>query len=395
MSTLVSAAEPSGGSPTPRTATGRRAGFFGGPRGRPELYSSYRQEQALFNTRAKALGAAVLVVLAVLLPLNVSDDVLRILGLGLVLAIGGIGLNLITGYAGQISLGHAFFVGVGAYTASVVAGDPEGRALGLGITFIPAWILAAGAMAALCGVIVAPLATRLRGLYLAVVTLGLVFLGTYIFTERGSVTGGQGVGREAPRPILFGDDLTLDSAFTSDQKLYWFFLALLLIGALAARNIARSRVGRAFGAIRDRDIAAGVMGVDLARYKLIAFTVSSFYAGVCGSLLFVANRHFGPEQFGLIMSIQFVAIVFIGGAATISGTIMGALLIASLPRISSEMAHFVPYISTAPNVSPNIYEVEAILYGGLIVAFLLFEPRGLFGIWLRMRMYWKSFPFTY
>lgn len=395
MSTLVSTAGPESGSPTRRTATGRRAGFFGGPRGRPELYSSYRQEQALFNTRAKALGAAVLVVLAVLLPLNVSDDVLRILGLGLVLAIGGIGLNLITGYAGQISLGHAFFVGVGAYTASVVAGDPEGRALGLGITFIPAWILAAGAMAALCGVIVAPLATRLRGLYLAVVTLGLVFLGTYIFTEWGSVTGGQGVGREAPRPILFGDDLTLDSAFTSDQKLYWFFLALLLIGALAARNIARSRVGRAFGAIRDRDIAAGVMGVDLARYKLIAFTVSSFYAGVCGSLLFVANRHFGPEQFGLIMSIQFVAIVFIGGAATISGTIMGALLIASLPRISSEMAHFVPYISTAPNVSPNIFEVEAILYGGLIVAFLLFEPRGLFGIWLRLRMYWKSFPFTY
>lgn len=395
MSTLVSTAGPESGSPTPRTATGRRAGFFGGPRGRPELYSSYRQEQALFNTRAKALGAAVLLVVALLLPLNVSDDVLRILGLGLVLAIGGIGLNLITGYAGQISLGHAFFVGVGAYTASVVAGNPEGRALGLGITFIPAWILAAGAMAALCGVIVAPLATRLRGLYLAVVTLGLVFLGTYIFTEWGSVTGGQGVGREAPRPILFGDDLTLDSAFTSDQKLYWFFLALLLIGALAARNIARSRVGRAFGAIRDRDIAAGVMGVDLARYKLIAFTVSSFYAGVCGSLLFVANRHFGPEQFGLIMSIQFVAIVFIGGAATISGTIMGALLIASLPRISSEMAHFVPYISTAPNVSPNIYEVEAILYGGLIVAFLLFEPRGLFGIWLRVRMYWKSFPFTY
>src|SRR5699024_3240071 len=109
-----------------KAAGGRRTGFFGRPRGRPGLYSSYRQEQALFNTRAKAVGAALLIVIAVLLPLNVSDDLLRILGLGLVLAIGGIGLNLITGYAGQISLGHAFFVGVGAYTASVVAGDPEG-----------------------------------------------------------------------------------------------------------------------------------------------------------------------------------------------------------------------------------------------------------------------------
>lgn len=362
---------------------------------RPELYTGYGREMGLFNTRAKWVGVLALVAVAAVLPMLVADDLLRILGTGLVLAIGAIGLNLVTGYAGQISLGHAFFVGVGAYASSAVAGDPEGRTLGFGVTFMPAWILAGGVAAALCGVIVAPLATRLRGLYLAIVTLGLVFIGTYVFNAWADLTGGPGVGREAARPILFGDDLTRDSSYTSEQKLYWLFLVLLLIFALFARNLARSQVGRAFAAVRDRDVAAGVMGVNPSRYKLIAFTVSSFYAGVCGSLLYVANRHFGAEQFGLLLSIQFVAMVLIGGAATISGSIMGAMLIAALPRISSELTNYATFISTSPVEHPNVFETEAVMYGVLIVAFLLFEPRGLFGLWHRIRTYWKSFPFSY
>lgn len=362
---------------------------------RPELYTDYGQETALFNTRAKWVGVVAVIAVAAALPMVVADDLLRILGTGLVLAIGAIGLNLVTGYAGQISLGHAFFVGVGAYASSVVAGDPGGRVLGFGVTFMPAWILAGGVAAALCGVIVAPLATRLRGLYLAIVTLGLVFIGTYIFTEWGELSGGPGVGREAARPILFGDDLTQNSTFTSEQKLFWLFLVLLLVFALFGRNLARSQVGRAFAAVRDRDVAAGVMGVNPARYKLIAFTVSSFYAGICGSLLFVSNRHFGPEQFGLLLSVQFVAMVLIGGAATISGSIMGAMLIAALPRISGELTNYLTFISTSPAEHPNVFETEAVMYGALIVAFLLFEPRGLFGLWVRIRTYWKSFPFSY
>ncbi|WP_203338298.1 branched-chain amino acid ABC transporter permease [Nocardioides limicola] len=364
-------------------------------RGRPELYTSYRQEMALFNTRPKWGGVVAIMAVAVLLPFFVADDLLEVIGLGLVLAIGAIGLNLVTGYAGQISLGHAFFVGVGAYTAAFIAGNPEGRFLGLGINILPVWVIAAGLVAAACGAIVAPLATRLRGLYLAVVTLGLVFMGQYIFNEWRSLTGGPGVGRDAARPILFGNDLTRNSDFSSDQKLYWLFLVVLVIMALAARNLARSRVGRAFQAVRDRDVAAGVMGVNLARYKTIAFTVSSFYAGVCGSLLFAATRHMDPDKFGLVLSIQFVAIVLIGGVATISGSIMGALLIASLERLSSALAHQVGFISTSPTQQPNMFTVEAIFYGSLIILFLLFEPRGLFGIWHRIRVYWKSFPFSY
>ena len=363
--------------------------------GRPTLYTSYGQEMALLNTRAKQLGVLAIIAVAAYLPLTLEDDLLALLGTGLVLAIGAIGLNLLIGYAGQVSLGHAFFVGVGAYTAAVLAGDPDGRYLGFGVSEAPVWIVAAGVVAALFGVVVAPLATRLRGLYLAVVTLGLVFIGQYFFAEWREMSGGPGIGRESAVPVVLGNDLTRDGAYTEEQKLFWLFLVVLVIMALLGRNIARSRIGRAFAAVRDRDIAAGVMGVELGRYKLIAFTISSFFAGVCGSLLYAASGQFSPEQFGLLLSVQFIAMVLIGGVATISGSIMGALLISMLPRLSSELPGFLPFVSSSPTDHPNVFEVEVGLYGALIVAFLLFEPRGLYGIWLRIRTYWKSFPFSY
>lgn len=364
--------------------------------GRPELYTSYRRDMALLNTRSKALGLAVVLLVAAMLPLNLSDELLKIAFVGLVYAIGAIGLNIVTGYAGQVSLGHAFFVAVGAYTAAVLSGDPDGRHLGYGIDFMPLWLLAAGAVAALCGAVVAPLATRLRGLYLAVVTLGLVFIGHYFFAEWDSMSGGSAVGREAAAPAIFGIDLGVDGeTYTEEQKLYWLALVVLIVFGVLARNLVRSRIGRAFAAVRDRDVAAGVMGVNLARYKLIAFTVSSFYAGIAGALLYAGSGHFTPEEFSLLMSVQFIAIVLIGGVATISGTIMGAMLIAFLPKIASELPDLMPWISASAVEHPNIFEVERVMYGVLIVAFLLFEPRGLFGIWHRIRTYWKSFPFSY
>ena len=364
--------------------------------GRPQLYTAYSQDMALFNTRSKWVGVLLIGLVAAVVPLGTPDDWLRLLATGLVLAVGAIGLNLVTGYAGQVSLGHAFFVGVGAYTAAVMSGDPDGRYYGFDITFIPFWILGAGAAAALCGAIVAPLATRLRGLYLAVVTLGLVFIGEYFFAEWQDMSGGPNVGREAARPILFGADLSTDGAYTEEQKFYWLALAVLVIFALLARNLARSRTGRAFAAVRDRDVAAGVMGVNLGRYKLTAFVVSSFYAGVCGSLLFVLDGHMTPEEFRLDLSVQFIAIVLIGGAATISGSIMGALLIAMLlPKISEILPDYVPFLSESAIEHPNVFEFQTAMYGVLIIAFLLFEPRGLYGIWHRIRTYWKSFPFSY
>jgi branched-chain amino acid transport system permease protein len=365
--------------------------------GRPDLYTSYKQDMALLNTTPKKVFIGVLLVIALVLPFSVEDDVLQLLATACVYGIGAIGLNIVTGYAGQVSLGHAFFVAIGAYTAAVLSGDPDGRVLGLGVTEVPVWLLAAGLLSAVAGALVAPLAVRLRGLYLAIVTLGLVFIGQFVFREWTDLAGPPDIGRPAPVATLFGVRIDQDSAsLTRVQQLYLLMLVLLVIFALLARNLARSRTGRAFAAIRDRDIAAAVIGVNLTRYKVIAFAVSSFYAGVAGALLYVIPQTFTAGNFNLLMSVQFIAMILIGGVATISGSIMGALFITLLPRITSELPAVLPFITdSATGGGITVVQVEAILYGLLIIGFLLFEPRGLFGIWIRVRNYWKAWPFSY
>jgi branched-chain amino acid transport system permease protein len=365
-------------------------------RGRPAFFRTYAQDLALFNTRPKQAGVAVIVLVALALPFLVTDPILRTLATAFVLAIGALGLNIVTGMAGQVSLGHAFFLGIGAYTAAAISGDPDGRTVGLGITNLLVWLPAAGLMAALAGALVAPLATRLRGLYLAIVTLGLVFLGEHIFSEWESLTGGAGVGRPAATPVLFGYVFDQDGEFlTKYQNLYLLTLVLLLIFALLARNLARSKVGRAFAAIRDRDMAAELMAIDLPRTKLLAFTISSFYAGCAGAMLYTITGFFDPRSFNLLLSVQFIAMVLIGGAGTVSGTIMGALFISLLPTLTQRLPDYLTFISRQVTETPNAFQVESILYGLLIVVFLLFEPRGLFGIWVRIRNYWKSWPFSH
>jgi branched-chain amino acid transport system permease protein len=365
-------------------------------RGRPLLHTSYGSDMALLNTMSKKVGVGLLILVALALPFVLEDRWLALLATCCVAAIGAIGLGLVTGYAGQVSLGHAFFVGIGAYTAAYISGDPAGRTLGLGITNILVWLPAAGLVALLAGVLVAPLATRLRGLYLAIVTLALVFIGQHIFGEWSDLTGGTGVGREPATLDLFGYNLAApDSVGTKDQKLFWLMALLLVVFALAARNLARSKVGRAFTAIRDRDIAAGVIGVNLARYKTVAFAVSSFYAGCAGALLYTIVGFIDPSSFNLLISVQYIAMVLIGGAGTISGAIAGAFFISLLPTITRELQPLVPFISTEPSRIPNVFQVETILYGLLIIGFLIFEPRGLFGLWIRIRSYWKSWPFSY
>jgi branched-chain amino acid transport system permease protein len=166
--------------------------------------------------------------------------------------------------------------------------------------------------------------------------------------------------------------------------------------AVGGRNLARSAIGRGLAAVRDRDIAAAIVGVGLLKYKVMAFTISSFYAGVAGALFFMVTGFVTPESFNLLLSVQFLAMVLIGGAATISGSIMGALFILTLPRIVQEFAHYVPYISPgATGGILTVFQLEAILYGLLIVIFLIAEPRGLYGIWLRFRNYWTGWPFSY
>lgn len=364
--------------------------------GRPGLYTAYSQQVRLLNTRPKLLAVGVIVLLSFVLPWLVPDETLSLLGVAMAASIGAIGLNIVTGYAGQVSLGHAFFLAIGAYTASAVSGAPDDDTIGFGITNVLVWLLAAGLVAAVFGVLVAPLATRLRGLYLAIVTLGLVFLGEHIFAEWQALTGGAGVGRPGPVPTLFGVELNSSGdVLTSDQKLYLLMLVSLVVFGLLARNLARSKVGRAFAAIRDRDIAAEVIGVNLTRYKVIAFAVSSFYAGCAGALVYTITGFIEPSSFNLLLSVQYIAMVLIGGVATIAGSIMGAFFITLLPALTRQLPTVVPFISDDASSPLNVFQVETVLYGLLIIGFLIFEPRGLYGIWIRIRNYWKAWPFSY
>lgn len=391
-------------SPSPRPASVATAP---GPtrhrpvRGRPRLRTSYAQDLALLNTPAKRRSTIALVVVSFLVPFLVTDDLLLVFTLGLIASVGTIGLNLVTGYAGQVSLGHAFFIGVGAYTGAILGGSEDASVLGYGLPML-VWLPAAGLVAALLGALVGPIAVRLRGLYLAIVTLGLVFLGDHVFREADSLTGGPGVGRRGAQLEILGIDfnasgMLLGLEISRAQRQFFLALVFLIVFAVLARNLTRSGVGRAFAAVRDRDVAAEVIGIDITRTKMLAFALSSFFAGVTGAMYYAVIGVFEPGAFGLLLSVQYLAMVLIGGVATISGSIMGALFITALPRISQELAHVVPFISESATGGGllSVFQLEAILYGLLIVGFLIFEPRGLYGIWLRIRNYWKGWPFSY
>jgi branched-chain amino acid transport system permease protein len=172
-------------------------------------------------------------------------------------------------------------------------------------------------------------------------------------------------------------------------------LVLLVLFALAARNVARSRIGRAFAAIRDRDIAAGVMGINLARYKTVAFALSSGYAGCAGALLFCITGYLTPDNFNLALSVLAIAMVLVGGAGTISGAVLGAFFFTLLTPVTRALPSIVPFVTDDATKTPNVFQLQTVAYGALIVVFLIFEPRGLHGLWVRLRTYWKSWPFSY
>jgi branched-chain amino acid transport system permease protein len=318
-----------------------------------------------------------------------------------VYAISGIGLNIISGYAGQISLGHALFMGIGAYTAALLGGSPTNLVRGYELDLL-IWLPMAGIVPALVGWLIAPIAARVRGLYLAILTLGLLFVGEHILKEMKWLTGGSGLGRKPAEPTVLGLEIwsrrtVFGTELSAVGSFYLFALVLLVVLAILARNIARTRQGRAFSAVRDRDIAAEVMGVPLLRTKRLAFTLSSFYAGIGGALLTIIFGFTTPERWNLLLSIDFLAVVLIGGAATITGPIIGAAFVVLMPRFIETFAGSLPFISTTVGGSGilNVFQLQRLLFGAMIVLFLVLEPRGLFGVWIRVRNYFKAWPFSY
>jgi branched-chain amino acid transport system permease protein len=355
---------------------------------RPWLTTEYEHGLRLLPTRATWCWAVVLAALWLVVPMQASDFTLTVLTLAGIFAVGGLGLNLLTGYTGQVSVGHAFFMGVGAYSAAHFGGD---QGLPLWVWF-PLAALIGGAI----GGAVGPFALRLRGNYLAIVSVGLLFIGLHVWNNFESVTGGND-GVSAVPPMSLGsidvNDLHLfGRVYSRYQTWFWFTWALVAVFALLCKNIVRSRPGRAMQAVRDRDAAAAVVGVNLARYKVGAFILSSALGALAGGLQFAYVQYASPGEWGLARSVQFIAIVVVGGAGTIYGPILGALLIGGLPNVVDRFVADVDFIADAGLTAP---ELSQLLYGLLLVGFLVLEPRGLAGVWVRIKAYFTSWPFSY
>ena len=274
-------------------------------------------------------------------------------------AIGVMGQNILIGYTGQISFGQAGFLAIGAYTF--------GHLKLLGMPFLLA-LLGAGITAGLAGVLVGFPSLRLKGPYLAIATLGFGIAVYQIFANSELLSGGRS-GLAVPK---------LEPAFGLSREVYvyYIYLGLLLAFTVAAYNLISSYVGRAFVAIRDSDIAAEVMGVNLARYKLLAFAVSSFYTGVHGGLFAQFLGHLEPQTFNVAESLTLFVAVIVGGLASVEGSILGATFVILVPTLLSEYRWFVP-----------------VLFGATILVVLIFEPLGLAGRWLKTRLYFGLWPF--
>ena len=376
--------------PTPRGPSPfGRLPFFRSP---GDLKTRYAQELRIYQSSLGRAAGLALLLFAVALPFVLTDFWVSIANFTAIAAIGALGLNLLTGFTGQVSLGHAFFIGLGAYTAGYLGGD-----LNLPVVV---WLPAAGILGALIGLVIGPFALRLRGLYLAIVTLGLVFLGEHLFLNLRNITGGP-QGRSIPSPMLgsinFADlGSSTGIPMTRQQSFYLFLLPILVLLLLFAKNVVRSRPGRAFQAIRDREIAAAVIGVSPARFKVAAFAISSFYAAAAGALLGSYLRYVTPEQFGLLLSILYVAMIIVGGVGTIFGSVLGAFFIVVIPRLIENFSSYIPFVAqTSSGPGLNVFTLNQMVFGALVVFFLVFEPLGLAGIWLRLKIYFRAWPFSY
>lgn len=353
------------------------------------LSVTYADDLRLLASRWRQVGVAILLVLLLLYPLRASSLWLNLGIEVLVFTVGAVGLMILTGFTGQISLGHAAFIGIGGYTAAILGGTYG----------VPFWVIipVAGVLSAAVGLTVGPFALRLRGLYLAIVTLGLVFLVAHVLRSFPELTGGLS-GVSVPMLWWFDGPVVADSGIellgtpvsASIQKFY-LFLVLAVGSVLFATNLRRSHTGRAMAAVRDRDVAAAVMGVDVRRTKYVAFGVSSFLAGVAGAM-------FGWEaQFltidatvNLLVSIEFIAVIVIGGIGTVVGAVLGAIAFSVLGQLADAFLGELPLLAELSS-SQRRTSFQAVLVAGFLIA----EPFGLYGIWLRIKFYFMAWPFRY
>src|ERR1700739_4826301 len=345
--------------------------------------TSYAADMALYPLPiTKWTAAAFAGLFIVIAPLILGEYFISILDLILIAVVCSLGLNILVGYTGQISIGHGAFMSVGAYTAANLV-------VHLGAPF---WVTipAGGLMAALIGAVVGIPSLRIKGIYLAIATLAAQLIIEWTINHVPAISGGVQASIQVPRPSLFGTQLK------SQTQLYLFLMFFVVLAVVGTSNLVRSRVGRAFVAIRDQDIAAEIIGIDIFRYKLLAFAISSFYAGVTGVLytyyLGIANY----EQFQINVSIDYLAMIIIGGLGSVLGSILGAAFVTLLPIVTrwvlEGMGDLLFSQGDLLNIIPNL---RLVMFGGLIVLFLVVEPEGLNRLWGNVRNYFRMWPFSY
>jgi branched-chain amino acid transport system permease protein len=312
-------------------------------------------------------------------------------------AIAAIGLTLLVGVTGQLSLAHAFFVAIGAYGYCYLAGEKPDPALtgqpsGLDL---PTWLAMLGAvgLAGLAGALFSPIAGRLRGIYLGLASVGLVFIGQHILFNATGVTGGFN-GRDAPPFSLFGFSFSdsdpdnfsvLGVRYGVLERLWYLGLLLVALSWWYARNLVRSRPGRAMQQVRDSEVAAAVMGVNVPVYRAAAFTVSSMYAGLGGVFLALAFGRIVPESFGFLVSIDFLVMIVVGGLGSIGGAIVGAVLITALPQVLNHYSESLPLVAEPGSSGLQAAQAARLLYGAAVVAVLIYAPNGLAGVTRRFQ----------
>lgn len=342
------------------------------------FHTAYQTDERIYKSIWARSWLVAFGLFLLLLPLFVRDYVLYVSNMISIFVVGAIGLNILTGFTGQISIGHAAFMAVGAYTSAIIT-----TKLGL-----PFWIAlpCAGFFAAFTGMIFGIPSLRIKGLYLAIATLAAQFIIEYTIIHWEGLTNGI-TGMSVPSPSLFG------FVFDTDKKFYYLLLGFAAMAVITGRNLFRTRVGRAFIAIRDRDISAELIGVDIFRYKLLAFGISSFYAGVAGSLWGHYTNVITPEHFSIVLSVDYLAMIIVGGLGSILGTVLGVIFMILIPELLTTVAVLLK--SSFGEITTLISAIKGLVFGVTIVLFLLLEPDGLSEIWRRTRDYWKLWPFSY
>jgi branched-chain amino acid transport system permease protein len=331
---------------------------------------------------AKWTAMSFLVLFGLVLPLVLHSYYLSIFNLVFIAIVGALGLNILVGLTGQISIGHAAFMSVGAYTAANLATKLD----------LPFWLTlpAGGFMAAAVGALVGIPSVRIKGTYLAIATLASQLIIEWVINHTPAISGGAAASIEVERPSLFGYDLK------TQAQLYYFTLFFAVVAILATMNLTRSRVGRAFVAIRDQDIAAEIMGINIFKYKLLAFAISSFYGGVCGVLY---TYYFGIanyEAFQIGVSIDYLAMIIIGGLGSVLGSVLGAVFVTMLPIVIRTLVEtFGGYFWDTAALSAVAASLRLVIFGALIIFFLVVEPEGLARLWRNIRNYFRTWPFSY